>query len=188
MSPALIAALALAATDGAPSTEGLRYIEERRYYDVVASNLEQLRKRMKALQLHGPNDDPSSGMTLQTIKVQYDAEHIDGGCKLGDIAVSVEIEIVLPRLVAPRRASRDMKERWTKMIDGLTRHEEGHRDNAVRAGRELLERLKALPPTPCRDLRRAADRVHDNVVNRMQLRDQIYDQRTEHGVRQGSIL
>lgn len=187
MSVLIVAALLLAVSDDPAS--GFRYVERHSTYDVPASTLEELRKKMRELQLHGPNDDPSSGMTTQHMDLTYDIERVADVCRIYDLRVSVEVEIVLPRLVPHYRPTSEMLQHWDAMLAGLTAHEEGHRANIEHAGRELYDRLEAIPPNAdCKKLRREAERIQDAVTLRLQIRDQTYDQRTQHGVLQGSHL
>jgi len=178
----LLAALLAAA---APS-EGFVIREHRTFYDVAANDLASLRRRMRALQLHGPNDDPSSGMTTQRMELAYELEHVAEGCRVRDPVVTVDIDIVLPRLTT--RLPRDVRTQWDRMLAGLTTHEEGHRENIIAAGRELYGALLALPPGECKALQRDARHAKEHVLLKLQIRDQRYDERTKHGVTQGSVL
>ena len=178
----LLAALVAAA---APP-EGFVVREHRSFYDVAGSDLESVRRRMRALQLHGPNDDPSSGMTTQQMEVSYELEHVAEGCRMRDLVATVDIEIVLPRLTT--RAGGELRKSWARMLAGLTAHEEGHRENILAAGRELYDALLALPPGDCKALQRDARHVKERVLLKLQIRDQRYDERTKHGVTQGSVL
>jgi predicted secreted Zn-dependent protease len=174
---------------GAALADGdVEIVERRSYYDVRARDFADLRAQMRKLQLHGPADDPSSARTHQHLDVSYELEKNGDACRMRDLAIRVEVEIVLPRLVAGGSLGRDADARWDEMIKALGAHEDGHRDNVVRAAHELGDRLRGLEGTDCRKLKREAQRIHDAVVTRMQIRDQRYDERTAHGIRQGSEL
>lgn len=182
MSALLIAAVLVMA----PQPAGFVVHEHRSFYDVAGNDLESIRKRMRTLQLHGPNDDPSSGMTTQQMEVAYELEHVPQGCRMRDIVVTVDVDIVLPRLASSPRG--ELRKRWESMLAGLSAHEDGHRENILRAGQELYDALLALPPGDCRKLQREARNAKESVVLKMQIRDQHYDERTKHGVTQGSVL
>jgi predicted secreted Zn-dependent protease len=182
LSALLVAALIAIASP----QDGFVVREHRTFYDVRAHDLESLRKRMRALQLHGPNDDPSSGMTTQQMEVAYELEHVPEGCRMRDPVVTVDIEIVLPRLVT--HVGVEVRKRWEKMLVGLTTHEDGHRENILVASRELYDALLALPPGECKALQRDARHLKEHVLLKLQIRDQRYDERTKHGVTQGSVL
>jgi predicted secreted Zn-dependent protease len=165
---------------------GVEVGEYRHHYVVDALNsrdlVAQLREGVKA-------EGKPPGRTRQSLEVQYRLVPQPGGCRLEDLQIRLDVHIHLPAWVPAGVAVRGLETRWLAMLAGLTRHEEGHRDNALRAADELLLALASLPAQPdCRRLQRAVDRTRFQAETRYRMRDQSYDRRTRHGINQGSQL
>jgi predicted secreted Zn-dependent protease len=175
--------------DAGPETDppGFELTEQRSYYEVRGDDLASLRDSMRR-HPHESNDDPSSGLTTQHFDTYYELEPQPTGCRLKDVSVQVEVNIRLPRWTIKQGATKEARAYWQKMIAGLTLHEKGHRDNAVGAGRELQRRLNGLEGNDCKSLKREAERINERVMLRLRFREQLYDERTQHGIKQGSIL
>lgn len=170
-------------------TPGFEYVEHREYYDVDAVKLRALRRQLEERrQASGADPDPI-GRTTQRLETRYLLQPLPGGCRIGDLVVRLEVTIHLPRWRPRGRRPEELGRRWDAMLEGLTRHEEGHRDNALWAARGLHRRLLDLGGHPdCPALERAAQRERFKAEARYRQRDEAYDRRTDHGVRQGSVL
>ena len=168
---------------------GFEYVEHREYYDVDAVKLRALRRQLnERRQAHAANPDPI-GRTTQRLETRYVLRPLPAGCRMDDLVVSLEVRIHLPRWRPRGRRPEELGRRWDAMLAGLTRHEEGHRDNALWAARGLHRRLLALgEDRDCLALERAAQRERFKAEARYRQRDGAYDRRTQHGVNQGSVL
>ena len=82
-----------------------------------------------------------------------------------------------------------LKTRWQQFTDALKRHEDGHKDHGVAAGREIeAALLAAKPASNCEDLAASANSAADAIVKNYQKLDQEYDRKTGHGRTQGAAL
>lgn len=173
----------------ATAEPGFEYVEHREYYEVDAVKLRALRRQLQERrQSSGPDPEPI-GRTTQQLETRYVLQPLPGGCRIGDLAVSLEVTIHLPRWRPRGRRPEELGRRWDAMLAGLTRHEEGHRDNALWAAHGLHRRLLALgEDQDCLALERAAQRERFKAELRYRQRDEAYDRRTNHGVNQGSVL
>lgn len=186
------AALALLSTPVHPGEEysaGADITETRRYYELDATLLDPLRRqlaeRAQATGLAGG----AIGRTRQKVETRYRLEPLPTGCRLAGLAVQVDLTMDLPVWRPAGTTRRELRARWQRMITALTLHEEGHRDNAVRAAHELHRRLAGLGvASDCDALGKQAQREMFRVKLRFNLREQAYDRRTGHGVGQGSVL
>ncbi|MFY2764718.1 DUF922 domain-containing protein [Arenimonas sp. MALMAid1274] len=186
----LIAGLAspLAARAGVVD-EGPVVHEQRVYYDLRATSLRELRREMRERKALAGIDGKALGLTRQNIATEFTLMPQGRGCRLENVRVTLSITIHLPRWSPPRTPAPFLQERWDRMITGLTVHEEGHRDNAIAAARELHRALMALGESRnCLALERAARRASFQAQLRFRLRDRHYDRQTRHGETQGSVL
>lgn len=194
----LLLLLLVPATDAATSGDGVvrhtpapgvDVVEQRTYHEVDAVKLRALRRQLAARPRGAGPGGPSIGRTTQRLETRYTLETGPEGCRLRDLSLQLHITIHLPRWRPKGRRPEELGRRWDTMLAALTRHEEGHRDNAVWAALGLHRRLSSLGLAPdCLALERIAQRERFKMELRYAQRDQAYDRRTDHGVRQGSVL
>ncbi len=168
---------------------GVKITESRRYYELDAPLLEPLRQQLAERALAAGLVGGAIGRTRQDVEIGYRLEPLPTGCRLTELAVRVDLTMDLPAWRPAGTTRRELRARWAQLITALTLHEEGHRDNAVRAAHEVHQRLSGLGEGPdCDALGKLAEREVFRVKLRFQLREQVYDIRTGHGVFQGSVL
>ncbi len=169
---------------------GFVYIEHRKYYDLDARTLYALRTQLEERRREMGTGAEPVGRTTQRLEVRYELLPLPAGCQLRAVELTLEVTIHLPRWRPEGRRPVGLGKRWDTMLEALTRHEEGHRDNALWAAHGLHRRLLELaePGQDCLALHRAAQRERFKAEVRYRQRDQAYDRRTDHGVRQGSVL
>lgn len=186
---AVLAMLSSAHAAAATAQGGAQITEIRRYYELDARLLEPLRQQLAERAVAAGLAGGAIGRTLQDVETRYRLEPLPSGCRLTELAVRVDLTMDLP-VWRPQGTTRpELRARWARMITALTLHEEGHRDNAVWAAQELHQRLSALSQDKgCDALGKLAQRELFLVKLRFELREQVYDRRTGHGVSQGSVL
>lgn len=183
LSPAVVPA------DDGVALPGFEYVEHREYHEVDAVKLRALRRQLGQGARDRDTGTGSIGRTTQRLETRYALQPLPGGCRIAGLVVRLEVTIRLPRWRPKGPRPVELGQRWDAMIEGLTRHEEGHRDNALWAAHGLHRRLLALgEDQDCLALERAAQRERFKAETRYRQRDQAYDRRTGHGVNQGSVL
>ena len=111
------------------------------------------------------------------------------GCRLKDFRVDVTAKIRMPRWADRDAAPAKARASWDAFREAIRKHEEGHRDHGVRAGRELGREIRRVGSrSDCRRLRADVDMIGDRVTARFQAADNEYDRVTRHGISQGAIL
>jgi len=71
----------------------------------------------------------------------------------------------------------------------LQRHEDGHKEHGLKAGREIEAAVLAVKPASnCEDLESAANTAAQAIVSKYQALDEEYDRKTDHGRNQGVNL
>lgn len=123
--------------------------------------------------------------------VQWKFRHEQSGvtCSLTEVAVAIGIAQTLPKWRGEAKGAAALKTRWQKFVDALKRHEDGHKDHGLAAGKEIeAALLAAKPASNCEDLAAAANSVAEAIVTKYQKLDQDYDRKTDHGRSQGATL
>jgi len=122
---------------------------------------------------------------------QWKFKHEQHGvtCEMKEVAVAVGVAQTLPKWRSEKKGVAALKTRWQQFTDALKRHEDGHKDHGVAAGREIeAALLAAKPASNCEDLAASANSAADAIVKRYQKLDQEYDRKTGHGRTQGAAL
>lgn len=184
--------LLASAADGAGAAPRIDFTEKRESYVVAGLNRKDLRASLRLAQGQG-RDIPGKGKpvarTAQDLSMRFELEPVEGGCRLKDLVVSLDVTIHLPEWVPQGTPTRGLRDDWNRMRDALERHEEGHRDIALESAHYLLANLKELGLQPdCQALRREAQKVFFRAQLRYSVRDGAYEHRTQHGIAQGAVL
>jgi predicted secreted Zn-dependent protease len=157
------------------------------YYHIAGSSAEELRAQMSEF---GPTNDSGERHDARTnwsVRWSYPFSREDGGCTPGPIKVTVDTTFVLPQWDVPSNAAEELVDRWNTYMATLQLHENGHKEIAIEAGREILLSMDALPPyTSCGALEQAADALGERILDRFREEEFNYDKTTDHGATQGA--
>jgi predicted secreted Zn-dependent protease len=127
--------------------------------------------------------------TKWELKTNYRFRRDGDGFAVNAVAVKTEVVITLPWWIPGKPVPRELVERWSKCVDGLSRHEQGHLVLAQAAAVEVKKRLLALPAcATLRELAATADRIVNETVDEFRERERKYDEVTRHGFTQGAIF
>lgn len=132
----------------------------------------------------------SHGMLVVDLAAHYRLQAVSGGCRLDASAVTLSLDLWLPRWMPAGDPAGALRDAWDTMLAGLSEHERGHREHALAAAEAFAKRIAALPPiaVDCRSLRRTLLGLRLSVMAELALRDAAYDRRTGHGLQQGAAL
>ncbi|HWH47226.1 MAG TPA: DUF922 domain-containing protein [Burkholderiales bacterium] len=123
--------------------------------------------------------------------VQWKFKHEQQGvtCIMKQVAVAIGIAQTLPRWRGEAKGTAALKIRWRQFVEALARHEDGHKQHGLAAGREIETALIAAKPAGnCEDLAAAANGAAEAIVKKYQDLDEDYDRKTAHGRSQGATL
>jgi predicted secreted Zn-dependent protease len=137
----------------------------------------------------GSDGNHYAGRTRWDIQWKFRHEQNGTTCSMKDVAVAVGIAQTLPRWRGEDKGAAALKARWTKFLDALQRHEDGHKENGLKAGRQIEAAVLAVKPAGnCEDLEASANAAAQAVVAKYQALDEEYDRKTDHGRGQGATL
>ena len=123
--------------------------------------------------------------------VQWKFRHEQQGvtCAMKEVAVAVGLVQTLPRWRGEPKGATALKTRWQQFLLALTRHEDGHKEHGLAAGKEIEVALLATKPAGnCADLAVAANSAAEAIVRKYQKLDEDYDRKSHHGRGQGASL
>lgn len=138
-----------------------------------------------------PAADGKRKPALTKWNIQWKFRHAQEGvsCAMKEAAVLVGVAQTLPRWRGEAQSAGALKARWLKFVEAVKRHEDRHKDHAVRAGAEIEAALLAVKPhSNCEDLARSANAAAEEIVRKFQKLDEDYDRDTGFGRTQGAAL
>jgi len=149
---------------------------------VLAAQIEQNGPR-------GADGKRYAGKTKWDVQWKFKHEQDGVTCEMKEVAVAVGVAQTLPKWRREKKGVAALKTRWQQFTDALKRHEDGHKDHGVAAGKEIeAALLAAKPASNCGDLAARANSAADAIVKKYQKLDQEYDRKTGHGRTQGAAL
>nr|WP_242028293.1 DUF922 domain-containing Zn-dependent protease [Pseudanabaena sp. FACHB-2040] len=161
-----------------------------RYYPITGTSATQLRTQM--LQ-QGPFE-PAEGRRYDArtewfVHWSYRYNRASSQCSVSSPATKIDVTITYPQWVPPAGAPRSLVAEWQRYITALQNHEDGHKNNGISAGREILSALNQLPAySSCQALDSAANVASQSIIRRYNQRDLDYDHTTNHGSSQGAVF
>jgi predicted secreted Zn-dependent protease len=123
--------------------------------------------------------------------IQWKLRHVQEGvsCNVKEAAVLVGVAQIMPRWRGEAQGSAALKARWQKFVEAVKRHEDVHKDNAIKAGKEIESALLAVKPhSNCEDLTASANAMAEEIVGKYRKLDEDYDRSTNFGRSQGATL
>ena len=116
-------------------------------------------------------------------------EETDDGCAVVDVATTVEMAYLLPRLVNRDTASTALRAEWDIFIGSLLRHEYRHQAFAVDAAERIERQVRGLGWYPsCASLDEEAERVATGIIENARRREREFDYTTRFGQEQGVVF
>jgi predicted secreted Zn-dependent protease len=161
----------------------LAYTVARRTYPVRGESLEKLAPQTR--QVRGRFAAYTRWDTDWTFGLR---EHADG-CDVvgGDIRLTARV--VLPLWRRPQEPAAGVTRRWQRFLDNLETHELGHITIALQGADAIDDLLDAgLSAGTCEQVTRRANRAARELHDRWERVNARYDERTDHGIEQGTGL
>jgi predicted secreted Zn-dependent protease len=186
----VLAACATAWSIGAPpvSAEPLVRIHTSYYY-VDGPSAAVLAAQIDQNGPAGADGRRYAGKTKWDVQWKFKHEQHGVTCAMKGVAVAVGVAQTLPRWRSEKKGVAALKTRWQQFADALKRHEDGHKDHGLAAGREIEAALLASKPAGnCEDLAAGANAAAEAIVKKYQILDQDYDRKTGHGRTEGAVL
>lgn len=157
------------------------------YYKVKGATANELRDQMDQL---GPVDRFGHRHDMYTdweVNWAYPYAQNEAGCTTGPIQMSTTITFTFPSWEPPPDASVELVDQWNSYLDLGQVHEDGHKEIALEAGREILLALQAVPVhASCDRLEQTVDQKGQELLEQFRRKEIEYDQTTDHGATQGA--
>ncbi|HUP29261.1 MAG TPA: DUF922 domain-containing protein [Usitatibacter sp.] len=161
---------------------------EMEYFVVQGSTLAHLRETMRETAPKDVEGVPRWGMARWRLRWKF--EHARAAdCRIGKFNITVTSRLIMPRWPDREKAPQALQDMWDRFYRALLLHENGHRDNGIRAANDLARRLRGMAAhRDCASLNAEIENVGARIVSEYGLVDKAYDRSTDHGVSQGAVF
>ena len=158
------------------------------YYSITGGTLGEIRQSLWQSR-PWKNKSTVDGMTDWRIEWRYQVAPSNGACQCSSFTTKTTITTTLPHWKAPTNAPPAVTNAWVRYFTALAKHEAGHAQLALDAVAEQHARISELTEEPaCAALKKKIDDLAGKIMDDYRKRDKEYDQRTEHGIKQGAVL
>jgi predicted secreted Zn-dependent protease len=123
------------------------------------------------------------GLSISNIIIH----HSKRGCKLISCTVSLDLNLVYPRLETYAYLDAGLKKQWDEYMDSVKKHEARHVKIAQLAAFNLWKELQKLEYMNCKDIERSLKKTFNKNNTQFRKRDNLYDIDTNYGGKQGMI-
>jgi predicted secreted Zn-dependent protease len=171
-------------------TEGPAIHDTVEYHDISGDTEEALASALRQLSYaHASGDRFFSANTHWRLRWNFRVESTGRSCHLANATIELDVDMNLPRWKAPPGAAPELVKRWNTFSTALRKHEDGHRDIALTAAREVQARVAKIPPTrDCETLKKNLSRSADATLREFRDKEESYDVTTMHGRTQGAAF
>lgn len=156
------------------------------YYDIQGRTAPQLVSEMRRL---GPKVGTGTffGEAQSPLRWSWRSKNNGVNCTLTSVSVRIRSDITMPRWTPPADTVPGLFAQWKQFIDGLERHEAGHKDISARGAKDILHKLQTLT-APCASVSDEVQRTTSEIMTRVRNEQVAYDTETRHGFTQGAIF
>ncbi len=159
-------------------------VQVREYLVTGKDELEILSSLMASAPVSG--EDTFFGLTTSDLRFRYWRQPTADGCELVDLHVELGIMIDIPAWEPGADAPYELKRDWTRFVGALKRHEETHRDLAVKGAQDVLKVLQGIEAPTCDQAVAEAQRRSQRHQVETEANHRHFDEQTGHGETQGA--
>jgi predicted secreted Zn-dependent protease len=161
-----------------------------RYYPIKGATLRELQSQISQLgPLSETEGERFAANTDWYVHWSYRYNNQNNRCSVQSIDSRVDIVFTLPQWDIPATAPQSLVDTWNQYMTAINLHEEGHKENGVEAGTQILQKLKQLPSySSCKRLQTVVNGEIQKIITYHNQQDISYDQTTQHGLTQGAVF
>lgn len=127
------------------------------------------------------------GSTRWQVKYKLKSGYNTARCKLEVSNISLDVLYTMPQVSddVPAKIKYQFKRYYKKLL----RHEENHKNNGLKAAKEIERKIRAMKPEKnCDILYSKIDKMYAKTIKKYNRLDKLYDKRTQHGKAEGVVI
>ncbi|MBL1140826.1 MAG: DUF922 domain-containing protein [Proteobacteria bacterium] len=156
------------------------------YYSVSSSSKHGLLDKLNTATPIKQGGDNFHGRTDSKISWYFWWKSTSNKCQINKVKVNLEIIFTMPEL---ENSTNEVREVWKRWYPKLLQHEKGHERNALNIAKKIEKGISQLPVYyNCKMLENAANKLGDDLLDKLHQMDKDYDSLTNHGETEGACL
>jgi predicted secreted Zn-dependent protease len=158
-------------------------------YPVSGLSAAELSRSMHAHAAANWSDEQAVGLTVASIPIEARCQEFSDGGALLDAKVGLSLVVHLPDWQDTARAPAALQQSWQRFLRALRAHEEGHVQLAIEHATALRNQIaQTKPEASCPTFMAKLQERIGAAQARMEQEQADYDEKTQHGIKQGCVL
>ena len=158
------------------------------HYLVSGSTLREIRQSIDRLRPGGKTNGHDA-LTAWKIGWNVQVSPVAGQYRVTSFTTTTSVTMTMPSWRAPTNAAPSVMQRWMPYYSALQKHEAAHATNGMMAAVELRKRVAEIGADSSHiQLQQRVQAVADAVIAEFKQRDKDFDQKTDHGRKDGASL
>ncbi len=158
------------------------------FYDISGTNITAIHE---SLQRNGPLAKSGKRFHASThwnISWSYRWIESNQQCRLNKTDISVQVDMLLPRLKNRDSLDEKVRTKWDQYIAALTAHEQQHQAFGQEAANEIERLLLNTPAMNCFRMEKHLNERAQEILAKYKNLEEQFDRDTEHGAKDGVVL
>ena len=148
------------------------------YYDIEGQTVDELRDQMNTHGVVWTNGNTYDAFTAWHVKWNFRS-----------VDTTLNVELRLPRWKNYVDGPADLRKKWNVYMRLLRKHENGHKDIAIKAATEIEKSIAELEPAAtCEELADTANELGRRILSKHADKEKEYDAQTNFGETQGAVF
>jgi len=158
------------------------------YYSINTTSVSQLFSDLNRASPIKENGEIFHGHTNTDINWEFRWETTNEKCRISAVSTNVQITHILPKL-ANKNKNRELQKVWNKWYPALVKHEKNHARNAIKIAKEIEYSIRNISSqSSCLVLEKLSNDTGDRLIKKLDKLNKNYDDKTDHGRKEGAIL
>ncbi|XPV83519.1 MAG: DUF922 domain-containing protein [Halarcobacter sp.] len=155
------------------------------YYSVSGNTENAIRRDInnKRYSYIGNNYD---AFTKWSVDWHFNWKKVVNSCKINSVNTKVKVKYTFPRLINRNDLDTKVLKKWDLYKKALLKHENGHKNFAIKSAKEIENTLIKMHYNNCMILEKNANKIAEKIVNKYKNLEEEYDEKTVHGIKYGA--
>ena len=186
----LIAVLVLLALSTAVKADPeVKVVVEHRYYSVNGDTADELRQQLNERGVTEADGTRYDAITQWGVTCFLQYGTCGCGCAVQSVDTTVHVVMTLPRWENFSSGPWLLQDEWNRYMRALLDHENGHKEHAIMAAREIKQAISNLGPCSSpQDIESQANGLVSEIFQKYLIKEHAYDDQTGHGLTQGAAF
>ena len=179
----------LVVLSSAPVKSEPRVQVEYKFYDIYPIDRKDLEEQIFQTTPIRYNGKKFAGLTQWRVSWKFNYQKINKGCRIDRVSSNLAVTYTMPRISQQYKINAKVRNSFDAYYATLLKHEEGHKDRALEAAKEIEQKLLSIGTfNSCKRLGEFANQKAYKIIEKYKDINREYDRQTNHGRTQGAAI